>query len=97
MDYHLCSCKHHTTQWISFSLFLQNASCLAGDYEVIAYEGEEVIANGTALVNEGILSGTIQTGRLPKRRWNLSIHVQNDYHFIETSEPIPFCKFDNSI
>ena len=78
-------------------MLLQNASCLAGDYEVIAYECEKVIANGTALVDEGILKGTIQTGQLPKRRWNLSMRVQkNNNHFIETSEPIPFCKFNTS-
>lgn len=77
--------------------YIQNASCLTGNYEVIAYEGKEVIANGTAIVNEGILKGTIQTGQLPKRRWNLSIRVQKNNHFIETSEPIPFRKFNTSI
>lgn len=74
-------------------MLLQNASCLAGDYEVIVYEGEEVIANGTALVDEGILKGTIQMGQLPKRKWNLSFRVQNNIYFIQTSEPIAFSEF----
>ena len=96
MEYHLCSCKHHMHHSMNIIYnchILQNASCLAGNYEVIAYEGEKVIANGTAIVNEGILNGTIQTGQLPKRRWNLSIRVQNNNHFIETSEPIVFSEF----
>ena len=55
-------------------------------------------ANGTATVNEGILNGIIQTGPLSKATWNLTMHVQvKNEHFIETSEPIVFRKFDTSI
>ena len=71
-------------------MLLQTASCLAGNYEVIAYEEEEDIAIGTAIAEKEILKGTIQAGRLPKRKWNLSIRVQNNISFIQTSEPIAF-------
>ena len=54
--------------------------------------------NGTATVNGGILNGIIQTGPLSKATWNLTLYVQiNNNHFIETSEPITFRKFDTSI
>ena len=91
-------------------VLIQNASCLAGDYKVIATmmnqndsmprHNNSVMtqANGTAIVNGGILNGTIQTGPLSKAKWNLTLDVQiNNNHHIETSEPIVFSKFDTSI
>ena len=86
-------------------MLLQNVNCLAGNYEMIAtmitHNNDSMVTyhvNGTATVNGGILNGTIQTRPLSKATWNLTLDVQiNHNHFIKTSKPITFSKFDTSI
>ncbi|XP_019854413.1 PREDICTED: uncharacterized protein LOC109583474 [Amphimedon queenslandica] len=89
---HILNSSTRQGQW-NFTFTASTTSFLAGDYNIIAHFNDTTNASGNAKVNhQGQVSGTIRTGKIDKRKWNMLISLEYGTSIL-ISEPVEINTF----